>query len=135
MDEYVLLDTNVWSILVKRHSRAGDFERVLADKRLSISFITVAEVYKWQFSRQWSAGKTEKMLTMMRRFTVIPYQERIARLWGEIAAATDSIGKPMSDNDCWLAAIAAAYGIPFATDNIEHFMPAQSLGYISLLMP
>jgi predicted nucleic acid-binding protein len=135
MDEYVLLDTNVWSILVKKDSRAALFKNALSGKRLSVSFITVAEVYKWQFSRRWSEAKSRQMSAALRRYVVVPYQERIAEFWGKIASATDSIGKRMGDNDCWLAAIAAAYRIPFATANVEHFRPAEELGFISLILP
>lgn len=135
MDEYVLLDTNVWSMLVKEDSRAALFKVALSGKRLSVSFITVAEVYKWQFSRHWGEAKSRQMSAALRRYVVVPYQERIAEFWGKIASATDSIGRQMSDNDCWLAAIAASYGIPFATANVEHFKPAEELGFISLIKP
>ncbi len=109
MDEYVLLDTNVWSMLVKEDSRAALFKVALSGKRLSVSFITVAEVYKWQFSRHWGEAKSRQMSAALRRYVVVPYQERIAEFWGKIASATDSIGRQMSDNDCTQAAIDAGY--------------------------
>ncbi len=42
---------------------------------------------------------------------------------GRLRAATESLGRPIDDNDLWIAATAVANGLPIATFNRRYFEP------------
>jgi predicted nucleic acid-binding protein len=52
--DVVLLDTNVVSFLLKGDTRAELYASHLQDRRLALSFMTVAELYQWAIVRNWS---------------------------------------------------------------------------------
>lgn len=133
MSGFVLLDTDVFSYLIKNDTRSVQYKSALEGKRLSLAFVTIGEIYKWAFKRKWSVERIESTKATLQRYVVIPYNDRLARVWGDIAAATELAGKTMGENDCWIAAVASMYGMPLATNNVGHFSLAETLGYIRLI--
>jgi len=59
----LLVDTNIVSYFYRRDDRAKSYEGHLVDKMLFISFMTVAELYKWPFMK-WTMQKPEKVLAL-----------------------------------------------------------------------
>ncbi len=52
---------------------------------------------------------------------VLPFDSAAARAYAEIAAARRSAGRPVSQADCQIAAIAHARGLALATRNVRDF--------------
>ncbi len=59
--ETVLLDTDVVSFLLKGDSRAEAYVPHLQDRRLALSFMTVAELYQWAAVRNWGARRRQQL--------------------------------------------------------------------------
>lgn len=53
--------------------------------------------------------------------TVIPFETRAARVFGEIAADLRSQGRPLPDADLQIAATAVHHGLELVTGNLRHF--------------
>jgi hypothetical protein len=52
---------------------------------------------------------------------MLPYNEAVARRWGEISVYATSRGRPRPQNDSWIAACCLVYDLPLATLNIKDF--------------
>ena len=55
--ETVVLDTDVFSFLLKGDTRAALYRSQLSGKRLAICFVTVAELYRWAIQKNWGAQR------------------------------------------------------------------------------
>ena len=76
----VLLDTNIVSFLLKEDSRAQVYAPYLEDRRLAISFMTVAELFQWAAMRKWGARRISQLEASLRNFTVLPFDIALCRL-------------------------------------------------------
>lgn len=61
------------------------------------------------------------MKDRLRVVTIVPYDETVCRVYGEIKAACESRGKVVGDNDLWIAACAIRHSIPLVSNNFKHF--------------
>jgi tRNA(fMet)-specific endonuclease VapC len=125
-DEPVLVDTDVASALyLERYydrrvsaSVAGS----LATRRLVISPITLGEAHYGVRKRKWGPPRTTRMLAFYREmFDVVPLADDAAAEYGYLRANAESVGRPIADNDLWIAACATANGLPLVTLNRRHF--------------
>ena len=55
------------------------------------------------------------------RLVVVPYDEDVARHWGELAAASLRRGRTKPVNDTWIAACCLAADVPLLTINRRDF--------------
>lgn len=117
-----LLDTNI-CIYIQRQRP----EKVLARfKKLDpgdavISVITWGELmYGAEKSRQ-----RKKVLHLLEEFKsfipVLPIPEKAGDEYGFIRASLESEGKPIGNNDLWIAAHAKATAITLITNNVREF--------------
>ena len=68
----ILLDTDVVSYLLNRHSLAEEYEELLIGYAPMISFITVAEMYRGAFKKNWGDRRMAELGTHLHRFAVVP---------------------------------------------------------------
>lgn len=54
----IALDTDVWSFLFKRDTRAELYRSQIEGHVLAVSFQTVAELYQWAAKTEW--GETQR---------------------------------------------------------------------------
>lgn len=57
MSEVIIVDTDVVSFLLKNDTRAQAYRPHLQDKLLAFSFMTVAELYRWAYVRNWGKSR------------------------------------------------------------------------------
>ena len=57
MSDAVVVDTDVVSFLLKDDTRAQAYRPHLQDKLLALSFMTVAELYRWAYARRWGQAR------------------------------------------------------------------------------
>lgn len=127
----MLLDTNIVSYLFKRDSRAAVYLPHFQGQRLCISFMTVAEIYRWPFERNWAEARKQALETFLRtHFTVLPFDRNLAWTWAELVGRTMR-GQPMSLADSWIAATALQHGTPLVTHNARHFKGVPGLTVIT----
>ncbi|MBI3830465.1 MAG: PIN domain-containing protein [Planctomycetes bacterium] len=123
-----LLDTDVASFMIKGDTRARDFELRLKGHVLYLSFMSLAELYRWPRQRNWGEVRTKVFLEKLNRFTVLPYRDMVCWQW---AAIMDAPGRPMPSADAWIAATALAYGLSLATHNRKDFEHIRGLNLIA----
>lgn len=133
--DVILLDTNIVSFILKGDSRISGYEPHLKDKQLAISFMTVAELYQWAAVRNWGKHRRDQLTqTLKANYTVLSFDVQLCQIWGEIRAKRQSIGKPISPQDAWVAATALHYGLPLATHNPKDFVDLSSLKMITTVV-
>jgi|SRR6266481_4052942 len=126
----LLVDTNIVSYFYRTDNRAKSYEGHLVGKRLFISFMTVGELYKWPFERNWSERKKEGLVQFLKNYTVLPYDDALAWKWAELVSKTCR-GRPMSLQDSWIAATALRHGMPLVSHNAKHFEKIPGLNLIT----
>ena len=88
---------------------------------LTITFITVGELYFGAEKGNWGEKKRKRLETMLRNYVVIPYDHEIARCYGQLVAERQKKGKSISTNDAWIAACAVRHVAPLVTHNAKDF--------------
>jgi predicted nucleic acid-binding protein len=133
-DEPVLVDTDVASALYQEryyeHRVPAHLARILADRRLAISLITLGEAHYGARRRKWGPSRTARLLAFYQDlFDVVPLVESdTAADYGYLRASTEGVGRSVADNDLWIAACATANGLPLVTLNRRHFEPLTMFG-------
>ena len=121
----IILDTNVLSELL-RPEPAKQVERWLsAQDGSKVYFTTVGEAELRHGVAILPAGKRRNVLTTAIeglldedfRDRVLPFDRAAARAYATIAAARRAAGRPISQFDCQIAAIARAHKATVATRN------------------
>lgn len=126
---WVLVDTSVISYILKKHSLAGAYWEILKRHRLGISFMTVAELYRWPFQRNWGEQRVLALLQHLRSYAILHHKDAISWEWAKIKC---SRGRPISDPDAWIAATAIHHGLPLVTHNSRHFLHIEVLEIITV---
>jgi predicted nucleic acid-binding protein len=76
----VLLDTDVFSYLLNHSDRRADFYRsYVQNKILSVSFVTVGELYYGAVKKLWGAERVAVLEARLASVVVIPYDVDVCR--------------------------------------------------------
>jgi len=124
----VVVDTSVVSYLLKKHSLAARYWDHLEGRFLGISFMTVAELYRWPLVRGWGAKKVAELREHLRSYVVLPYDDAMSWEWARLMSRK---GRPMDHPDAWIAATALRYEAPLVTHNAQHFEGIEGLRIIT----
>ena len=127
----LLLDTDIVSFAFKRDSRAQVYERHTAGSLVAISFMTLAELYKWPLERGFSPERREKLEEFIRSMVVLPADSSLAQQWAELMVDLKRKGYAVSFPDSWVAATALRHHLPLVTHNRKHFEHIPGLTLIS----
>ena len=125
----VVLDTNVVSEMMLDSPHPGVL--VWMDSRpareLFVTAVTEAEVRTGiaflpeGARRRELAGAAERALGSLFAGRVLPFDSTAARFYADIAAIRRAAGRPISQTDCQIAAIARSRGMAVATRNVQDF--------------
>lgn len=126
----VIVDTSVVSYLLKGHSLAPRYWEYLRGRSLGISFMSVAELYRWSLIRSWGERKTSELREHLRNYIVLPYDDAMSWEWARIMTRR---GRPISSEDAWIAATAVLHRVPLVTHNPGHFRAIDGLEIITAL--
>lgn len=94
----VLLDTDAASFLFKGHPTAEKLRPHVEGKRVALSFMSVAELYRWSLERGWGQPRIARLEETLQRYVIVPYDSELARAWARIMARK---GHPTSVADAW----------------------------------
>lgn len=117
-----LLDTNICIYIAKHRPPEvrARFERHAAGE-LAVSAITLGEL---RFGAEKSQART-KALAIVEQLTtalnVLPLSADTAHRYGILRAALEREGRPIGNNDLWIAAHALAEGCILVTNNTREF--------------
>jgi tRNA(fMet)-specific endonuclease VapC len=127
----ILVDTNVVSYLLNRHTLGTEYERLLIGHTPLISFVTVAEMYRGALKGRWGERRIADLEFHLRQFAVVPYSVRLCIAYAELSVAADTKGRSIAFADAFIAASALSLGIPLLTHNKRHFQDIPNLTVIS----
>ena len=125
----IVLDTNVVSALMRPSpvGRVVDWVNQQASSSLYVSTISEAElrygaeILPAGLRRDSLFAEIEDMLREDFAGRILPFGREAARLYAMIAAARRAAGRPISQADCQIAAIARSSGAAVATRDVTGF--------------
>jgi tRNA(fMet)-specific endonuclease VapC len=123
----VVVDTSVVSYLLKDHSQAPWYANLLRGRLVGLSFMTLAELYRWPLERDWGETRFLELREHLVRYIVLFPDDTTCREWARIMARK---GKPIEVDDAWIAATAVQHRCPLVTHNPRHF---QNIGGLEVL--
>jgi tRNA(fMet)-specific endonuclease VapC len=82
--EAVLLDTDVFSYLLKDDSRAEFYRKHIQGKTVALTFVTVGELYHWAEKKKWGTKKIADLEQRFRATVIVPYDLEICRIYGRL---------------------------------------------------
>jgi predicted nucleic acid-binding protein len=124
-----LLDTNVVSEWAKPRPDPGVVRWLyeVDEDRLFLSVITVAELH-FGVERLVPGARRNKLDAWVReelteRFVgrILPVDEGVAAIWGQVLAYSETQGRRMNLMDCFLAATAKVHNLTLVTRNRGDF--------------
>jgi predicted nucleic acid-binding protein len=129
----VLLDTNVFSYVLKRHAFATLYDRHLDGRQQTLCFAVVAELLQGSKLRAWGPEAVARLEASIRTVTIIPYDLGVCRAWADLCDAKNPDGskRTFENNDRWIAACAIHHDITLITHNRNHFAGIPKLKIIS----
>lgn len=120
-----MLDTNIASHVIK-----GDIPRILERltavpiNELTVSVITEAELRYGVAKRGNPQGLATRVHEFLIRVEVLPWTQDVARVYGNLRAACESVGVTLAPMDMMIAAHAKAAGAILVTgDRTFGFVP------------
>ena len=131
----LLLDTNIVSFIFKRDSRAAAYAPLLQGNRLAISFMTAAELFQWAVARNWGTSRAQRLEQAIATYLIIPPDLDLCRVWGQLRAERQRIGKSIDSQDAWIAATALHFTLPLVTHNPGHFQGIPGLDVRTVVTP
>lgn len=123
-----LLDTNI-CIYIARHQPPEvrqRFERHGAEE-LAMSVVTYGEL---RFGAEKSQARAQALAALEQltgRIQVVPLPLSAAEDYGQIRAELQRMGRPIGNNDLWIAAHARAEGWVLVTNNEREFVRVPGL--------
>src|SRR5437879_3858332 len=113
----VVADTDIVSFIFKSDTRAYPFRSYLNRHRPAISFMTVAELRRWELERKWGERRRNDLEIFLRQFAVYQSTEEVCRWWSAVMVGARQNGRRIEVADAWIAATALLYGVPLITHN------------------
>lgn len=86
------------------------------------SAVTLGELYRGAFRsprRELHLRYIEERIVPA--VTVLPYDQQVARVYGQVAGQLDAHGRRLADADVQIAATALHHDLELVTGNIRHF--------------
>lgn len=116
-----MFDTNVVSALV-RDPRGALARRVAAlpPGSFGISLVVAGEL-RYGVKRRNSRRLAKQVEAVLSGIPILSPNEPTDRHYGEIRSALERIGRPIGQNDLWIAAHARAVGAIMVTGNLREF--------------
>lgn len=115
--KFVALDTNAYSALQKGDIVISDLVRTATDIGLPITVL--GEIYYGVFDGNKTtenSSNLQKFLSV-ERVNVLHSDEKTAEIFGEIATELKILGKPMQQNDIWIAALCKQHGYALVSND------------------
>jgi tRNA(fMet)-specific endonuclease VapC len=123
-----LLDTNICIYIANHHPPAvrARFAQLSADT-LAMSVITLGELHFGVAKSQMKAKSLATLQRLQGLIQVVPMTDDVAHHYGDIRSSLERIGRPIGNNDLWIAAHARANGWTLVTNNEKEFERVERL--------
>ena len=131
----LLLDTDVFSFLLKGDTRANAYAALIQGHRLALSFMTVAELFQWAAVRNWGPQRIAHLEQTLTAYLIVPDDVEMCRIWGRLRAERQAVGHTISPQDAWIAATALRHILPLVTHNASDYQGIASLDVRTVAQP
>ena len=123
----ILLDSSV--VIAHLRERFDVFSFLQPGEKLYLPLVALGELYKG--AEKSTRVEQNRMLAdkFLRRVELLCPGIATARIYARTAAALESIGQPLPENDIWIAAVALESDMPLATRD-AHFRRVAGLTII-----
>ena len=117
-----LIDTDVFSFIFRLDSRAIGYQKLIEDRQVFISFMTLAEIRQGMAMNKWQSARVVQMEVFVQlNFGIIFPTDAIISQYAEVMALSRSKGRPMSHGDAWIASTAMEWEVPLVTHNAKDY--------------
>lgn len=124
-----LLDTNIVSFVMKRHTLAARYQPHLTGHTLAVSFMTMAELLEGAAMAGWGARRTAGLTATLGGLLVLHSDLAVCQRWADVRLQRRA--QPIGTADAWIAATALTHGIELVTHNPSDFKGIAGLGIIT----
>lgn len=114
----VLLDTNIVIAHLGKDVAVND--RISHTPEVFVSAMVVGELAYGAMKSQRKGSNIGRLMAFLRKVTTLPCDTTTAQIYGEIKNELRLLGKPIPDNDIWIAANVQQYGLTLASRD-DHF--------------
>ncbi len=114
----ILLDTNIITALLKGETLIAD--KIDKASKVYIPAIVIGELYYGALYSSRIQKNISNIQLLTNSYTVLPVDTGTTVMYGTIKALLRKKGKPVPENDIWIAAIALQYNLIVATRD-KHF--------------
>jgi predicted nucleic acid-binding protein len=114
----VILDTNALSAIADGDAKIEPFLREASE--VAVPVIVLGE---FRFGIRRSRGRTQYerwLLESITSYRVLRVEEQTAEFYAEIRDELKRLGRPVSANDLWIAALTRQHGLPLMSRD-RHF--------------
>ncbi len=116
----ILFDTDV-CVEILRGNQEVIHKRIETDEDISISFITVSELYYGAYKSPKRLENTNLVERFLYTVRIIESDITISRNFGELKSVLQKNGNLIADADLFIAATTLSYCTKLITGNIKHF--------------
>ena len=124
MSNDLLLDTNTAIALLKQEPKP--LRRLASAGKVYVPSIVLGELYYGAYKSAQVAQNVAKTDLVARGNTILYCDAATARIYGAIKAGVRAKGRPIPDNDLWIAALAIQHQLTLLTRD-AHFEQVESL--------
>ena len=119
----VMLDTNIVSAAIDQES--GVLSSLVGVSAI-VPTIVLGELYYGVYASSRIESNLQRMETLLAGFEILPCDEDTARHYGIIRAQLKKKGRPIPENDVWIAALALQHNLLLITRD-QHFAVVDGL--------
>lgn len=116
-----LLDTNILIAAMKGQAALRARLEATPVSELILSPVVLGELELGVAKSQHQVKNAARLAHMTANLPLAALDAETSRHYGDLRAALESRGMPISANDCWIAAQARALGAVLVTDNVGEF--------------
>ncbi|MBQ9697988.1 MAG: type II toxin-antitoxin system VapC family toxin [Acidaminococcaceae bacterium] len=117
-----LLDTNICIYAINgRHPRLSQRLLTIHPNDIYISSVTVGELVYGAAKSWWGSRTRQIMYAFLANFTIIPFTEKDAVIFGRCRAGLTAAGTPIGAYDLMIAAQGISRNLTVVTHNMKEF--------------
>ena len=118
-----LLDTNIIAAILNKEP---EIEAKIADKEVYLCSIALGELYYGAFKSTHVEENRRRIELLATRYPLLLCDQGTAQQYGEIKFALRKKGRPIPENDIWIAAIGLQHGLTLLSRD-DHFTEVENL--------
>ena len=122
MSERYLIDTNIWSALIRRSSKplVQRFSGLRFDQ-IFLSPIVLGELQLGYYKGDRTPKRRQAIDHISANSQALTLTGNVSAAYAQLRAELEQAGKPIGPNDTWIAAEALHHKLVLVTDNTREF--------------